>query len=407
MRFADASVDDRFVAQMTLRALAVVTVSLLYFALTAGAETPPSPGVTKLKDVVIYRDDTFYSAFPSIVRRPDGELLVAFRRAPENRLFGKTRYSHTDAASKLVLVRSSDNGETWTKDPQLIFAHPRGGLQDPCMVQLDDNSILCTSYAWALITQDRSQNLKNPHRNGDYVFMGGVMLRSADGAKTWSEIPLPPTRGEENLGPFNRPIPAYNRGAMCQGKDGRLFWVTAMENPGGTKVGGTHLLISEDRGTTWTYSCPVAVDDKITFSESSIYETPKGELVVFMRTAHFDDHTTVARSVDRGKSFQKWQDAGFKGHPHYALRLPDQRVLLVYGYRHKPFGIRARVLDAECTDFATAQEIVLRDDGGNHDLGYPWATMISNDRALVVYYFNENDGTRYIGGTVLKIGEPK
>jgi hypothetical protein len=35
-------------------------------------------------------------------------------------------------------------------------------------------------------------------------------------------------------------------------------------------------------------------------------------------------------------------------------------VLLLYGYRHKPFGVRARVLDAECTNLTSAPEIVLR-----------------------------------------------
>ena len=122
-----------------------------------------------------------------------------------------------------------------------------------------------------------------------------------------------------------------------------------------------------------------------------------------MRTEGFDDHTTVARSNDHGKTFERWQDAGFQGHPHYALRLPDNRVLLIYGYRHPPFGVRARVLDGECTNLASAEEIVLRDDGGNGDLGYPWATLLSKQRALVVYYFNLADGTRHIAGTVLAI----
>ncbi len=363
----------------------------------------PAPTVQKLKDVVIYRDDTFYSAFPSIVRRPDGELLVAFRRAPELRSFGNAGTSHTDASSQLVLVRSKDAGETWTKDPTLIWAHPRGGLQDPCLLQLDDHSLLCASYGWALIHKDRSQKLKDVSRHGDFVFLGGTMYRSGDGGNQWSEIMLPPTEGEENLSPFGQPIPAYNRGAMCQGKDGRIFWVTAMENVGGKKGTGTHLMISSDRGTTWTYSCPVAVDDKVTFNETSIYETPKGDLVAFLRTANFGDQTVIARSTDGGKSFQKWESAGWKGHPHYALRLPNDQVLLVYGYRHAPFGIRARVLNAECTNFKEAPEIVLRDDGGHGDLGYPWATMVGDDKALVVYYFNENDGPRYIGGTLLQV----
>src|SRR5205823_191418 len=67
------------------------------------------------------------------------------------------------------------------------------------------------------------------------------------------------------------------------------------------------------------------------------------------------------------------------------------------------FGVRARVLDPECTRF-DSEEIILRDDGGNGDLGYPWATMVTKERALVVYYFNKSDGTRHIAGTFLEIG---
>lgn len=96
---------------------------------------------------------------------------------------------------------------------------------------------------------------------------------------------------------------------------------------------------------------------------------------------------------------------GFKGHPFHALRLPDNRVLLTYGYRHAPYGIRARILNAECTDYATAQEFIIRDDGGGTDLGYPWAVMIDEHRVLVTYYFNYEQlrGTRQILGTILEI----
>ena len=202
---------------------------------------------------------------------------------------------------------------------------------------------------------------------------------------------------------FGKIVPAYNRGAPYEGKDGRLFWVVAAcTDTNAPRHSSTHLLVSRDQGRTWDYSAPVAVDAKVQFNETSIYETPKGDLVAFIRTAGLNDHTVIARSTDGGKSFT-WKDAGFKGHPHFALRLPDNRVLLVYGYRHAPFGIRARVLDAECTNAGTAEEIILRDDGGNVDLGYPWATMVSESRALVVYYFNKANGTRHIAGTFLDL----
>jgi len=371
-------------------------------AARSATDTP----VRKVEDIVIYQDDKFYSAFPSIVRRPDGELIVAFRRAPERRALGEKGSSHTDPNSCLVLVRSRDGGRSWSKEPELIYANPFGGSQDPCMVQLRDGTIVCTSYGWALVQPEVAAQLDDSLRHGNFAFMGGYVLQSKDGGHSWRGPFYPPPVGADKTETvFRKPVPAYNRGAMCQGKDGRLYWVIAANTSTKPRRTENHLLISTDKGETWKYSCPVATDPKVTFNEASLYETPKGDLVAFIRTANFDDHTVVARSTDGGRSFQPWQDSGFQGHPHYALRLPDKRVLLVYGYRHVPFGIRARVLNTECTDFATASEIVLRDDGGNGDLGYPWATMISKTRALVVYYFNQGDGTRHIAGTVLEVAK--
>jgi hypothetical protein len=360
-------------------------------------------GVRKLEDIVIFEDAKFYAAFPSIVRRSDGELLVAFRRAPERRPFGQG-ISHTDPNSHLVLVRSRDGGRTWAREPELIYAHPFGGSQDPCMVQLRDATIICTSYAWMPLPAGAWARLKQPvARAGEFAFLGGFVVRSMDGAHSWEPPIIPaPCRGEVNHDAFGHIIPAYNRGALCEGKDGRLFWVVAASGTNAANHTGVHLLISPDKGKTWDYSSVVAADPKIEFNETSICETPKGDLVAFIRSEGFNDHTVIARSTDGGKTFE-WRDGGFQGHPHFALRLPDERMLLVYGYRHAPFGIRARVLNAECTDASTAPEIVLRDDGGNGDLGYPWAAMVSADRALVVYYFNKADGTRHIAGTFLQI----
>ena len=370
----------------------------------AQAETVSLPAVRKVDDIVIYQDKNFYSAFPSIVRRPDGELLVAFRRAPNRMLLGESGNSHTDPNSQLVLVRSRDGGKDWSRSPELIYAHPFGGSQDPCIVQLRDGTLVCSSYGWAQLPPEAAARRTNSGRAGNFVFMGGYLLRSTDGGHAWQN-PITPMHvpSDSTIDVFGRPTPAFNRGAMCEGKHGRLYWAVAASNSGTPAREEIQLLISSDKGGTWNYSCPLATDPKVNFNETSLYETPKGDLIAFLRTENFADHTAVARSIDHGKSFAPWQDAGFQGHPHYALRLPDKRVLLVYGYRHAPFGIRARVLDAECANFATAQEIVLRDDGGNADLGYPWATLLSKNRALVVYYFNVRDGTRHIAGTILGI----
>jgi hypothetical protein len=366
------------------------------------SEMSPSAVWKKEKDIIIYRDELFYSAFPSIVVRPSGEVLVAFRRAPERRAFGEKRSWHTDPNSYLVLVRSNDNAETWTKDPELMFAHPLGGSQDPCMNQLRDGSIVCSSYAWARLDDAAAAKVTGSLRHSNFVFLGGDLIRSEDGGHTWQgPIASSPVPGCVTKDVFGNPCPAYNRGAMCQTRDGRLLWAVVSQVRLDPRLAETHLRVSNDGGLTWDYSCPIARDDKASFNETTLYETPKGTLVAFMRTADFGDHTVIARSKDGGKSFEPWEDTGFQGHPHGVTRLPDNRVLLVYGYRHEPYGIRARILDPECTNAASAEEIVLRDDGGSSDLGYPWAALMKDGRALVAYYMNQDDGTRHIAGSIL------
>jgi hypothetical protein len=268
---------------------------------------------------------------------------------------------------------------------------------------LRDGTLLCTSYAWAQLKPQSASGLKQPvTMAGNFVFLGGYLLRSKNGGRSWDGPLIPPScRGEANLDLFGQPLPAYNRGAMCEGSDHRLYWVVASQDTATGRT-ATHLLVSNDGGSQWKYSSVVARDPNIDFNEASLYQTPSGRLVAFIRTERFNDQTVIARSSDHGRSFQ-WESAGFQGHPHHAIRLPDRRVLLVYGYRHQPFGIRARILDPECTNAASAPEIILREDGGNTDLGYPYATLVAKDRALVVYYFNQADGHRHIAGTFLQI----
>ncbi|MDZ4859807.1 MAG: sialidase family protein [Candidatus Hydrogenedentes bacterium] len=362
------------------------------------------PAIVKEKDIVLYSDARFYSAFPSIVQRPDGELIVAFRRAPERQYFGEPNSNHTDPNSYLVLIRSNDNAATWTSEPELIFAHPFGGSQDPCMTQLRDGSIVCSSYGWAQLRGDAAEKFSESMRHGEFVFMGGYLLRSTDAGKSWSAPIIPPNvPGNVVKNVFNEPCPAYNRGPMWESRDGTLFWAIASQTQLNPRIAETHLLASRDGGLTWEYRTPIAQDEKASFNETALIETQKGDLIAFMRTADFDDRTVMARSTDGGKSFEKWIDTGFQGHPHCATVLPDGRILLVYGYRHAPFGIRARVLDPDATNIKEVEEIILRDDGGNSDLGYPWVTAMADGKYLVVYYFNKENGTRHIAGSIVAV----
>ena len=352
----------------------------------------------KLRDIVVYKDDRFFCAFPSIIRKANGELVLAFRRAPERRPYGG-RCTHADPNAQLVLVRSKDDGETWTREPELIHAHALGGSQDPCLTLLTDGTILCASYLWVLQQPQCPVGGIYDNTGWKHTFAGGYLVRSRDGGHLW-EGPLlpPPVPGCVAVDAFGRPLPAYNRGNILAASDGLLHWAVVRaekaKDPGTSgSLTSVHLMVSADQGDMWEYRCPIAVDDKVRFNETYLYETAGGDLVAFLRTADESGAVpnAVARSRDRGRSFEPWQNINFPGHPHCAARLKDGRVLFAYGYRLKPYGIRARVLDAECAEIERAPEIILRDDGGSADLGYPWAVVFPDGRVLVVYYFNRND----------------
>lgn len=378
---------------------------MVSFCLVTFMSSAEVPALRKIKDVTIYKDTSWFCAFPSVIRNGRNDIMVAFRRAPERRLFGEKSTWHCDANSYMVAVHSKD-GENWTREPELIYAHPQGGSQDPCLLKLKDGTILCASYLWADLRADGIKNLKTPNMvvGGSYVFCGGYLLRSTDKGKTWCEPIIPPVLGEEDLyDAFGRKNPPFNRGALYETENGRILWaVVANERAPSTRT-SIHLLVSDDKGLTWKEEGVIASDDKVDFNETSMYETPSGDLIAFIRTAKYGDQACIARSKDGGKTF-KWESMGFRGHPCHALRLPDNRVLLTYGYRHNPRSIKARVLNPECTDFAVAEEYVLYDGRTNNgDIGYTWSVMLDKTRALVVYYYNIDNGTRFIGGTIVEI----
>ena len=81
------------------------------------------------------------------------------------------------------------------------------------------------------------------------------------------------------------------------------------------------------------------------------------------------------------------------------IRLRDGRLCLVYGYRDAPYGIRAKLSEDEGKTWSEA--IHLRDDGGNHDLGYPRIAQRPDGKVVAVYYFNDHpDAERYIAATL-------
>ncbi|WP_411032787.1 sialidase family protein [Shinella sp. BYT-45] len=111
-------------------------------------------------------------------------------------------------------------------------------------------------------------------------------------------------------------------------------------------------------------------------------------------------------SIDEGRTWsfagRPVADTGHMGNPPALTRLDDDRLVLTYGYRSPPFGIRAVV----STDGGASwsEPMTIRDDGGGPDLGYPRTVMRPDGSVLAVYYFNcAENGERFIAATAFKV----
>jgi hypothetical protein len=82
------------------------------------------------------------------------------------------------------------------------------------------------------------------------------------------------------------------------------------------------------------------------------------------------------------------------------LRLADGRLCLTYGYRAKPFAMQA-LLSSDAGKTWSAP-VVLRQDGGGRDIGYPRSVQRPDGKIVTIYYFwDEKTGPeRYIAATI-------
>lgn len=145
-------------------------------------------------------------------------------------------------------------------------------------------------------------------------------------------------------------------------------------------------------------------------NETYLHQTDAGELVAFLSRHHTADVLHACRSVDGDLTWGPLEPV-CRGFPACAARLSG-RVLLAYGFRFaEGYGVRARVLDADASATSGGAELVLRQDGAVHDLGYPDSTALPDGRVFVVFYHNRRTDVaagedaarapRFIAGCVL------
>jgi hypothetical protein len=168
---------------------------------------------------------------------------------------------------------------------------------------------------------------------------------------------------------------------------------------------GVRVYASRDGARSFVHRATITDPDRVVgLQEPSLVRSASGALVLLCRSTGCGDAIVSSRSFDDGVSWTPLVRHAAKGHPSHAITLADGRALVVYGFRHAPYGVRARIVDAELADIDATDEIVLREDGAGPDLGYPWATQLPDGRVLVVYYWTTSRDSRVIACTILEAG---
>jgi hypothetical protein len=324
--------------------------------------------------VTISQQPEFYHGWPTLLRRSNGELLVACSGGRE---------AHICPFGRVELIRSSDGGNTWSW-PEVLLDTPIDD-RDAGLCETAEGSLLATTFTslayqpildraadWpsAKLERWKAVNRRTTPEQRQ-ALVGTWMIRSTDRGMTWSapsRVPLNSPHGPVRL------------------SGGRLLYAGKRLWDADKKVGVAE---STDDGRTWRWlsDIPARPGDSVQeYHELHAIETKSGRVLVQIRNHNPNNRleTLQCESTDGGKTWSVPHSIGVWGMPSHLLRLRDGRLLMSYGYRRAPFGNQARTSEDEGRTWSVP--IVLSDDGASGDLGYPSTAELADGQLVTVWY---------------------
>ncbi len=233
------------------------------------------------------------------------------------------------------------------------------------------------------------------------------------GAKSWFYISY--DRCETWDGPFKLPmfgqtgIAARTDYLVSSAKECTLFLTAAKPNG---KEGRVFCTRTTDAGKTFEFLSWITPEPEgFTIMPASVRLSESRILVAVRCREEKEDFREAQNWIDLYASDDNgatWNymnrpapDTGTGGNPPTLTKLHDGRLCLTHGYRDAPYSMCARISP---DDGATwGEKIILRDDGGNHDIGYPRTVQRPDGTIVTIYYFNDHpDGERHIAATLWK-----
>lgn len=365
---------------------------------------------------VIFKDSRLYSTFPWCIKSRDGEYMVVFRQAAEMTVKAarEDQLTHHDRQSWVALVRSKD-GTQWGKYQKLYES--AFGVNDPALTQTAEGELLLR------VTELGVQPTRERAKLSGRIISHRAEHGFVTCARSNVVVRLKRLDGEIILGEqFDVTVPdltdSCSREPVTELPDGTLLLSIYRGAPHTTDC--AWLIRSFDSGMNWgdptlmfkDHQAGYSEQQGINFNETSVLSIGNGEMLAIARadsSFHTDgEYMPVggvgqlfsARSYNWGLSWTRPKQTGIFGQPAHLLDIGGGRLLCTYGYRRKPYGVRAVVTFDRGENWDIENEFVLRYDSPMWDVGYPMTLAMDDGRLLTVYYSNDSGGTRYIGGTI-------
>jgi len=339
---------------------------------------------------VIYRNESSYCGPISMLKKlADGSLVLVFREA-----LWRGFYTHCDPTTRTSLIRSTDGGETWHSQ---VTPDPSGG-NGTTITQLSDGTLIVSNFRYKFVPLSRKDELQGMAGILEHTPLG--MACANEGCfitKSWQDgYTWEPPRKVKTPGFHD----CSTAGRIVELADGSLLMPL-----NGKKAGDVSsrcwVARSTDRGTNWEFIGTVAsAQGEMDFHELRILLLPGGRLLGMMRTE--ERNFFQSYSDDGGRTWSAPEETPIwcgGSSPADILLLRDGRILCTYGHRRPPYGVRACLSEDGGQSWDVENEIVLRDDGPDWDVGYPSSEQLDDTTILTAYYWHRSDGIRHLAGT--------
>lgn len=329
-----------------------------------------------------------YFAWPTITRLQNGKIAVGA---------SGYRLSHICPFGKACISYSEDNGNTYTRPAPVIDTVMDD--RDVGLCTFGETGLILTSFTYSvsrnflrkIMTDGWEQCVKSEEeKNYVYSYLDAITDEEEEKYLA-SEFKISNDCGVSFSEVYHSPVTSPH--GPVELKNGTVLWVG--ENYKDKKI-EAHRLFPDGTMEKVGEIGPLTENDK-TFRGCEPYaiELSNGTIICHIRTLE-DFSLFQSVSEDNGKTWSKperiLRPQG--GAPAFMLEHSSGVLISVYGYREKPYGIRAMFSKDGGTTWE--KDYVIYETESSADIGYPSIMELEDESVLMVFYAKDEKSNQTV-----------